>query len=233
MVILNNIPFEPNIDSLFKTLRIDKESQDASDVLNLVETVKPQINPKVIYKISYIQNNTIDEVVIDGVTFNSRVLHINLNQVERVFPFIATCGREADAIEIPQDDFLTRYWFDTIKGMALDVALKYFRNHLKKKYALRKFASMSPGSGPHDTWLIEQQRPLFSLFGNVEELIGVRLTESFLMIPNKSVSGICFPTEISFETCQLCSRENCRGRRAAYDKKLAEITLVQNSILKK
>lgn len=36
------------------------------------------------------------------------------------------------------------------------------------------------------------------------------------MVPVKSVSGIFFPTEIKFESCQLCPREVCISRRAPY-----------------
>jgi hypothetical protein len=63
---------------------------------------------------------------------------------------------------------------------------------------------------------------LFSLFGDVDNLIGVRLTAESLMIPNKSVSGICFPTEINFQSCQVCHREKCSGRKAPFDGKLWE-----------
>ncbi len=75
---------------------------------------------------------------------------------------------------------------------------------------------MEPGSGAADVWPITQQKELFSIFGNVEDLIGVRLTHNYLMIPIKSVSGILFQTETTFETCQLCPREACIGRRAEY-----------------
>jgi hypothetical protein len=81
---------------------------------------------------------------------------------------------------------------------------------------------MNPGSGPADTWPIRQQKELFSLFGDVEAAIGVRLTESFLMIPNKTVSGLVFATESDFATCSLCPRDVCRNRRAPYDRKKAE-----------
>ena len=50
--------------------------------------------------------------------------------------------------------------------------------------------------------------------------IGVKLTESYLMEPNKSVSGIRFPTEERFESCMLCPRQDCPGRRSAYDPEL-------------
>jgi predicted transcriptional regulator len=50
----------------------------------------------------------------------------------------------------------------------------------------------------------------------------VRLTESFLMLPTKTVSGIFFPTEATFESCQLCPREECPNRRAPYEQALYE-----------
>ncbi|MBW1696988.1 MAG: hypothetical protein JRH18_18185 [Deltaproteobacteria bacterium] len=55
------------------------------------------------------------------------------------------------------------------------------------------------------------------MLGDVETAIGVRLTESLLMIPRKSSSGIYFPTEIPFFACQLCLKEDCPSRKAAYD----------------
>jgi hypothetical protein len=75
---------------------------------------------------------------------------------------------------------------------------------------------MNPGSGNRNFWPIGQQRQLFQLLGDVEASVGVRLTDSFLMTPNKTVSGILFPTDVPFVSCQLCTRENCPRRRAQY-----------------
>jgi hypothetical protein len=36
------------------------------------------------------------------------------------------------------------------------------------------------------------------------------------MIPTKTVSGLLFPTEVDFDTCSLCQKENCKGRRSPY-----------------
>jgi len=222
MKILDNIPFELDIDSLLSCLHIDKESEDAKDIQDLVETVAPIAKPKAVYKVSYIQSKDYDTVKIGGVIFSSRVLRVNLDKVERVFSYIATCGRELDEIISPSDDILLDNSGDTIKGMVLETGVKYLKGYLKRKYALGDTSSMAPGAGGQDLWPIEQQKQLFSLFGNVEDLIGVKLTDSFLMIPNKSVSGLCFPTEIRFESCQLCARRICAGRRAPYDKNLLE-----------
>jgi len=222
MEILDNIPFELDIDTLLAKLHINRESEDAKDVQCLAKSTIPIARPKAIYEACYIQYKNNDRVVMKGVTFTSRILRVNLDKAERVFVYIATCGRELDEIVIPSEDFIKRFWLDTIKDMALDTSIRYLNSHLKIKYALEKTSSMSPGAGSRDLWPIEQQKQLFSLLGNVEDLIGVKLTDSFLMIPNKSVSGIYFPTEINFESCQFCPRKVCPARRAPYNKNLLE-----------
>jgi hypothetical protein len=42
------------------------------------------------------------------------------------------------------------------------------------------------------------------------------------MIPTKSVSGIYFPTEITFYSCQLCPPKASDGRKAPYDERKAK-----------
>ncbi|MFM8320526.1 MAG: vitamin B12 dependent methionine synthase, partial [Chloroflexota bacterium] len=85
-----------------------------------------------------------------------------------------------------------------------------------------KTATMNPGSGDVDVWPIEQQAGLFRLLGDGPERIGVRLGETFLMSPVKTVSGILFATEKDFRTCQVCRREGCPNRQAAFDQAMWE-----------
>ena len=221
MEVLDQIPFELDTAALLAQVHVAAGTEDADDIHALVETVQPVIKPKAIYKVSYVEVRDDQSVNLDGVMFSSRVLSANLRDVPRVFAHIATCGSELDEVKIPPGD-LQRYWLDTIKAMALGASSGYLGNYLREKYVLETSVSMSPGAGDQDIWPIEQQRQLFSLFGNVEELIGVTLTDSFLMIPNKSVSGIRFATEINFRSCQVCQRENCPSRAALFDRDLLE-----------
>ena len=78
----------------------------------------------------------------------------------------------------------------------------------------KNISSLNPGSLKE--WPITGQVPLFELLGGVTEDIGVVLSDSLLMSPVKSVSGIMFQSEEAYENCQLCPRENCPGRRAPY-----------------
>lgn len=91
---------------------------------------------------------------------------------------------------------------------------------IDKAFGLGNTANMNPGSLAD--WPITEQKPLFELLGAVQELIGVELTASFLMILIKVVSGIHFPKELAFVSCQLCPGNQCPGRKAPYDKELFE-----------
>ena len=222
MQTLTEIPFQLDIESLLNRLHVDPETEDAQACAALVHKARKIGKPKAFYKEAFIESKGDDTVSIDGVTFTSKVLRLNLDQVERVFPYIATCGTELDAINIAPGDFLQGFWLDTIKADLLNSGICYVQELLERKYRLGKTSAMSPGSGDINIWPIEQQRQLFALGGDVEGSIGVRLTDSFLMVPNKSVSGIRFATESNFQSCQLCHRENCAGRRALFDNKLWE-----------
>lgn len=221
MEVLESIPFQLEPEEILERLHLpggDKEARKT--VEELVEMVRPVAKPKAVYEIAYVDSKGEDWVDIGGVRFASRVLRVNLDKVERVFFYVATCGRELDEVAVPSDDFMMPYYLDTIKAMALGAASGYLNSYLKEKYALGQMSQMAPGR--LQDWPITQQKELFSIFGNVEDLIGVKLSDSFLMVPVKSVSGMYFPTEIRFESCQLCPREVCRGRRAPYDPELAK-----------
>jgi len=221
MEVFNNIPVRLEPENVLKLLRVrNRNTYFEETVKELVEIARPIANPKAVYTISYIDEKDGDSLVIDGVKFTSRVLRKNLDKVERVFPYIATCGRELEDIDIPSDDFMKSFCLDAIKTTVLGMAVTYLRDYLTKHYALGTLSHMNPGS--LQSWPVSQQKGLFSLFGNVEELVGVKLTEGYVMFPLKSVSGIYFPTEIKFESCQLCPREKCIGRRARYDPEFAK-----------
>ncbi len=221
MEVLSDIPVDLELGKVLKRMRLREQNKYIEKTARqLLEIARPIARPKAVYEIGYVENKNEDSLDIGGVRFTSRLLRANLNKITRVFPYIATCGRELDEIAIPSQDFMLKYCLDVIKEMVLRSVISYLESHLKRSYALGQVSRMNPGSLP--SWPITQQRELFSIFGNVEELIGVKLTESCMMIPVKSVSGIFFPTEVRFESCQLCSREVCHERRAPYDPDLAK-----------
>jgi hypothetical protein len=219
-IILDQIPFQVDVEGLKKTLHIRPDHKMGDTLEQLVGEAQALAKPKVIYKVAFIDSKTDDGVVVDGVTFTSRVLRVNLDAVQRIFPYVVTCGMEMEEWARAIDDMLQNFWADAIKEIALRQARAFLLDHLCETYRLGQTSSMNPGS--LKDWPIQQQRPLFQLLGDVEAAIGVQLTSSLLMIPNKTVSGIRFPTETTFESCQLCPNERCPNRRATYQPDLLE-----------
>ena len=209
----------PALDTaaLLARVHLAPESEDAAAFTALVDQARAIARPKALYAEAFIEGRGNDTIWIDGITFTSRMLRHRLEGVERVFPHVATCGHELDGVELPAGDVLVQFWWDTIKTELLSAARAHLVTHLTDRFRLGQTARMSPGSGDVDVWPIEQQRLLFALLGGVTPFIGVRLTESCLMIPNKTVSGLLFPTEHGFRTCQVCHRDSCPNRTAPFD----------------
>lgn len=214
------ITFTLDLDDLAKRLRVRAGGEDESVLRGLADEALAIGRPKAIYRAVKVASLTDDTVTVDGFVFTSRVLRVNLGSTQIVYPFVATCGSELQDWSDGIKDWLLHYWAEMIKEDALRCALEAFRAHLQAQYPLGHTSTMSPGS--LEDWPISQQAVLFALLGNLVDQCGVRLTDTMLMIPSKTVSGIVFETDASFESCMLCPRENCPGRRAPYDETLYE-----------
>ena len=195
-------------------------ASDGAQIQALLEVAKPLISAQAVYRVCYIEEKLKDAVIIDGTRFGSRILRKNLEEVGRVFPHVITIGAGLEQRADASKDLLEKYYLDQIGNLALSSARKHLEDCLRSKFALEGLSYMSPGSLAD--WPIEEQQPLFSILKGVEASVGVRLTESLLMIPRKSVSGIYFPSEVTFYSCQLCPRQHCEGRKARFDENLAK-----------
>ena len=220
LIVLDNIFWKVDVDKLLERFRLQPGSQDAMRVEALAREAEEIGRPKVLYKEAYIDDKGEDFVIVDGIKLTSRILSINLEQVHRVFPYVITCGTELERWSQAIDDILEKYWAEGIKEIALAEATKAFEKHLEENFHPGKTSSMNPGS--LQDWPITQQRQLFQILDDPKRYIGVELTDSYLMLPMKSVSGIRFATQADYENCKLCSRQNCPNRRAPYDPELAK-----------
>ncbi|MFZ5808512.1 MAG: vitamin B12 dependent-methionine synthase activation domain-containing protein [Chloroflexota bacterium] len=215
---LDPISFHLDRQALAQTLRLREGSPYLRRCLELAGQAEAVARPKAAYRMLYVEDKGDDWVELAGRRLKSRVLRVNLETAERVFFFVATCGVELEDWSSSVDDLLERYWVDVIKEMALGEAVAYLKDHLLRRYHLGGISAMHPGS--LDDWPLSAQEDVFALLDDPQALVGVRMTESFLMYPVKSVSGVYFPTMTSFESCQLCPRERCRSRKAPFDAQL-------------
>lgn len=214
-IVLDNIPFSLSTEELAPQLRVEPGSEDFETLRGFVAQASAVARPKAVYAASFVTGRGEDFVELDGVRMASRVMPINLKDVHRAFPYVATCGAEAEEWSRGIADPLYGWWADAIKIRLLRTATAYLNERLTDSLKLGRISSMNPGSLPD--WPITEQAKLFSLFGDVQALIGVRLTDSMLMLPAKSVSGLYFKAERNFENCELCTRKDCPGRRKSFD----------------
>ena len=213
------IPVEIDVAGVLKWMRAGRTSSRVEEMtLELVEEARKIARPKALYKISH--PRVIDDTTteIDGIIFKSKVLSKLLNGPDIIIPYIATIGKELDALNAERGEMMKGICLEIIKTLALANASEYLTEYVKKKYKIPQIARMNPGS--LEDWPITEQRAFLSLFDDVEGRIGVTLSGGGVLKPTKSVSSIIFPNESGFITCQICPKLDCPTRRAKYNPEL-------------
>lgn len=214
-ILIDNIDFDPNIASIANKLHISEDADEYIELKDLLDEVKKVAHPKAVYKPVFIEETGEEYVILDGQKMLSKVMPQNLKDVNRVFAYVATCGKEIKEYAKTVTDYLHSWWMNSIMEFILRDAITTLRARVKRDFELGKLASMSPGSLPD--WPISEQKKLFSVIGDVEDIIGVTLTDSMLMVPAKTVSGFYFETDTDYVNCQLCTKVNCPNRRQPFD----------------
>lgn len=222
MSIILEPPFQLDREQLAQKLRIKPNSGLEQEFEELLLQVDQVAKPKALVLPVYIEQREKDQITINGTTFTSVALVRNLEGIGRAFAYVATCGREVCELPLDPKDFVKTTWLHYIKLDLLKPCFPYLRSYLKNQFGLEKLSSMNPGSADASIWPIEQQANLFAMIGDVESNIGVRLTESFLMDPEISSSGLLFPAAAVYQNCQLCQRENCPNRSVPFNPELWE-----------
>ncbi len=199
---------------VFRRLGLEAGTTDGERLACLLREARAAARPKAFLAYAYVESRSGDRVFIDGVEFSGPLVRDKLGDVDRVYPYVVTCGLELEEWSRGTGDFVENYWADCIKEEYLRAAFGALKAHLKSARGEEKLAHLSPGSLA--AWPITEQRRLFALLGDVQGAVGVTLAPSCLMIPAKSISGILFPTETGYENCMHCPRPVCPNRRAPF-----------------
>ena len=218
-IVLNNIPFKPNLTYLYKHLHVPDRPEARKAFDGLAAEAAEIARPKALYGLAAVEKHGEDFIIVENIRFESRVLSVNVKSLNRIFPFVATCGVElmqwADSLS---SDMLKKYYADAFKLAALRAVTHRLETEIKKQFDTGQISQMSPGS--LSDWPIDQQRPLFDLLGETQSTVGVGLKSSMLMIPDKSESGFYFQNDSGFASCQLCPVSNCPSRKAPFAENL-------------
>ena len=136
MQVIDNIPFKVELDDVVKKTRIRNMNDDFRELIHeLFDLIRPVAKPKALFEISPVDNKQGDSLDIGGRRFTSHVLRVNLDKAERVFPYIVTCGRELDEIEVPPSQLMKQYFLDQIKEIIVRSALRYLHDYIRDNHA--------------------------------------------------------------------------------------------------
>ncbi len=213
--VLEGIALTIDREGLRSALRVPPDGPEAERVEAMARRAEELGRPSAVYRAARVDRVRADGADIDGLAFDGDLIAEKLAGQEHAFPFIATCGAAIASWADSHGDMLERFRADVIATFALASAVDSLKNHIETRHGTGPLSMMNPGS--LDGWRIDGQRSLFGLFADATGRIGVSLTESLLMRPLKSLSGILFSSDGEFINCSRCDRAYCPARRAPFN----------------
>ena len=159
--------------------------------------------------------------VFEGTEFGAgRQVVNNLKRSELFALYICTAGEEVSRRSkelMGQGNLLEGYVTDMVGSLLVEGAMDILHEKLRSEMELKGLKITNRYSPGYCDWNVDEQHKLFSFFP--EGFGGVRLSESALMKPIKSVSGVIgIGKEVSFNKyiCHACSSVNCIYRNIKY-----------------
>ena len=177
-------------DEIFKQLHMEEDNDCMCEVLDLIKAAEKLSNPKGVFREVFISANDNNSIVINGTRFESPTLCSKLIGSKKVFVYVVTSGMELYEWCNSISDMLENYWANIINQVIVISAQKVLEDSIKDEFKVNHLNKMSPGFV--EDWSMNEQNKLFGLLQGSTDSIGVKLTESSLMIPIKSLSGIWY-----------------------------------------
>lgn len=188
----------------------------------MIEASLDVVNPKAVCRAYAVEDKTEACVTIGGKVFTSKTLAEKLKNVDQVYAYLCTCGKEIADFSEAQGDIIKELALDGIMNIYLRKAAIYMTQELDNLLD-GQTACVSPGS--FADWPLMSQHDLFALLGDDVAKIGIELTESGIMYPVKSVSGFRFKAAREDHDCRLCLKGDCGERSADFDAECYEAAL--------
>ena len=209
--ILNNIGYS---DEYQPSARI------ASLVNDYIENYHDLIAPSYSYEIRDIESVQGDCVNIgDSIILESKVIARLLEGCEKVAVFALTIGNHLEdmvAYLAENGLVLQATVLDAIGSGVAEKLAVHIEDRIKRMANIEGLVTSRRFSPGYCDWEVSQQKMIFKALNG--DTAGIRLTESLLMIPRKSVSGIigiglAYHNIEDYNPCHTCNKKDCPGRR--------------------
>jgi len=194
--------------------------QHTLDLTNqLTEKCREIMAPQGAYVVlEALPGSNLEEISVPGSSFHTgkTIVKMLKGSGQYIF-FISTAGPGPENLArtlIEEGQYLEAYIVDLIASSLAEATAQYVHDHLKELGDRSGFKITNRYSPGYCGWKVNEQQKLFSLFP--EGSCGIKLSETSLMSPIKSVSGVAGTgAEVNFRdyTCELCSMIDCTFRR--------------------
>ncbi|MEA1970418.1 MAG: vitamin B12 dependent-methionine synthase activation domain-containing protein [Thermodesulfobacteriota bacterium] len=196
--------------------------RSSSRHINLPDMFEELITPYLYYRIIKIDHITKRTVSLrGGLTLNSPILAKVMKNCEYAVCFIATIGSdvEGEITRLSEENHLSyAYMLDTMGSTVIENMVDNFHKSMGKRYWAKGGRSTLRFSPGYCDWDISEQEKLFRALDSNH--LDVELTDSCLMQPRKSISGIfgvlsssIDPSAPPYNPCSQCKKKNCPSRR--------------------
>ena len=153
-------------------------------------------------------------IIIDDKTFltGKIVTHYIKSSASLAF-FIFTAGQEIGVYSkkcFAENDPMKGYVYDVLGSTTVEAAVDKMQDELEQRMLAEELKITNRYSPGYCGWPVSDQFKLFSFFP--EKYCGITLTESALMNPIKSVSGLIgIGPDVKKHpySCQICDAQNC------------------------
>jgi hypothetical protein len=145
-----------------------------------------------------------------------KIVFNRINNSEKAALFVCTVGHDISVrsrILMKEGDIIRGYVYDTLGSIAVEAAMNLIQEKLKNEMSASGMKITNRYSPGYCGWDIVEQKILFSLLP--KKFCGIELTDSCLMLPIKSLSGIIgIGRKVKYNayTCNLCEMSNCLYR---------------------
>jgi len=158
-----------------------------------------------------------DSIEIDGLRFETgKIIHKMLRHSESFAFFVATAGRGPEELArklMDEGAYLEGYITDLIASTIVESVANQVHEQIRSRAEESGMNVTNHYSPGYCSWDVAEQQKLFSLFPS--DLCGVTLSDSSLMSPIKSISGVIgIGAQVTYSnyTCEICSMKTCMFR---------------------
>ncbi len=217
MHIIQNMDITFDDEEIARKYRLGFAKMNGSLSKYIVEA-RTLIQPKAVYTLLRIAGIDGDEVVLEkGYALRSQLLAEKLQKTPEVALYIVTIGHQLEqrVTELSSEDILHSLVLDYLGTYAVGMVRRYVQSLVEGEMKV-KVSHFGPGET--ETWNMEQQAVIYNILMSSDEVkskVNVRITQSSLLVPKKSTSGLLAQTEGVYIQCNFCPLK-CEYRRAKY-----------------